>query len=122
MGIKNSTLYADAVYENMERILTTITFRRSIIFSNGICLQQTREFFKNFSAWPSVGMEERISEGNRELANIAHSKGILFFDRTWSMLTGNDSSSPCVYHHPYGKASELHAKFALAHLLLLSKG
>lgn len=118
MGNKNSSLYRSAVRVNMQRILSTVTFRRAIVFSNGICLQQSKDYFKNFSGWPSVGMEERIMEGNQELSQVAQSNRVLFFDRTWSMLTGDDISSPCVYHHPYGKSSELHASFALAHLLL----
>ena len=116
MGIKNTTVYRETVRNNIRAIIDAVRPHRSILFSNGVCLGFQKVFFKSFSHWPTPGMEERIIQGNTEIETIAKKENLIFFDRTWSMITGNDTNSPCIFHHPYGKASELHASFALSQL------
>lgn len=114
---KNVTRYRAAVAANAHRLLSSVRYDRAILFSNGVCRAAQRLFFeRNFTGWPTVAMERRVLDGNAQLARVAAARGVAYFDRGPSMLTGNDTASPCMLHHPYGKASELHARFALAHL------
>ena len=119
MGIRNLSRYRKTVRRNVRKVISATSPRRTIIFSNGICLGAQRVFHPetlNMSLWITPNVERRILIGNLELAAVALEDSVLFIDRIPSMITGNDTNSPCIMHHPYGKASELHATLALMHL------
>lgn len=114
--------YRSAVRQNLQSIVHAVQPKFTVAFSNGICLGAQQTFFPTVHAarepFPSVGFELQLLSGNRELQQLTEGNaGMAYYDRSMSMLTGNDVSSPCFHHHPYGKASDLHAAIALSHLL-----
>lgn len=108
----NATTVQDKVERNLLLITSSVHARRVILYSNMPCLGAQREFFSSFR-FPHSDFERRVLYGNEAIFRFARRKGYDYFDRRFSMITGNDTLSPCVEHHPYGKASDLHALIAL---------
>ncbi len=115
MAQKNMVAYRDVVRTNVLKIVSAVGAKQTILFSNGVCRRSQNMYFRNFN-WPDAALETSVLSGNRELSLVADSHHLTYFDRSLSMLTKNDTVSPCVNHHPYGKASDLHALFALSRL------
>jgi len=108
----NATVVQRRVTENIKRITTSVHAKQVILYSNMPCLGAQTEFFPSFR-FPSILFEKRVLSGNEAIFIFARKMGYSYFDRRFSMITGNDTLSPCVEHHPYGRASDLHALLAL---------
>ena len=117
MGTRGDGEYRSAVRSSVSGVVEAVAARFSVVLSNGVCLGMQQAFFPRFRTWPTPIMEQRVLEGNRVLQRYADERDkTAFYDRAPSMLTGNDSQSPCINHHPYGKASDLHVSLVLRHL------
>lgn len=110
----------ELVQKNVHRIFHSVNAKRRILLSNGVCKGLQRAFFSTRNEWPNSDVERRVLYSNKALLDFAgkqpHEYNLSFYDRNPSMMTGMDRKSPCFHHHPYGKASDLHARFALYYL------
>lgn len=112
--------YEGNVRSHIEHLTSAVPAKHTIILSNGACLAMQRRFFSRYhnAFWPSAAFEETVLRGNEVLRHYAYTRPhTSFIDRAPSMLTGNDTVSPCFHHHAHGKASELHVRWALVHLV-----